>query len=108
MTQMGRSLLMVLTLGLALAIPQAYAGMISTDQTERERVKAMLERPEVVVEIQKMGIAPQEAVARVDAMTDAEVIQLAGRLDMVPAGGQMSDHNLLLVILLVVVVALLI
>jgi uncharacterized protein DUF6627 len=95
----------LLLIGLALALPQAYAGMIGTDaaqaQDERGRVKAMLDRPEVVQELQKMGVPPGEAAARVDAMNDAEVRQIAGRLDALPAGGQMSNQNLLLLIIII-------
>ena len=82
-----KRLLSVLILGLAIAFP-ASAGMIATQpQGERERVRALLERPELQAEMEKMGIVPQDAAARVDAMNDAEVRQLAGRLDQAAAGG---------------------
>jgi uncharacterized protein DUF6627 len=100
-----KRLIGLLVIGLALALPQAYAGMIATDaaqaQDERSRVKAMLDRPEVLQELQKMGVPPSEAAARVDAMNDAEVRQIAGRLDTLPAGGQMSNQNLLLLIVII-------
>src|SRR2546430_16277375 len=81
-----KRLLGVLITALGIAVPQAQAGMIATDEavqppSERERVKAMIERPEVAKGLQKMGIAPQTAAARVDAMSDEEVSQLAGRID---------------------------
>src|SRR5688500_3644783 len=87
-------------IGLALAVPQAYAGMIGIEDTERERVKSMLERPELAAELQKMGVAAAEARARVDAMTPQEVSQLAGRLDQLAAGGALSNQDLLLIIIL--------
>jgi hypothetical protein len=100
-----KKLIGLLVIGLALALPQAYAGMIATDavqaQDERSRVKAMLDRPEVIQELQKMGVPPAQAAARVDAMNDAEVRQIAGRLDSLPAGGQMSNQNLLLLIIII-------
>lgn len=34
-------------------------------------------------------------------MNDAEVRQIAGRLDTLPAGGQMSNQNLLLLIVII-------
>ena len=81
------------------------AGMIATPvDTERARVKAMLERPELQAEMQKMGIVPQEAVARVDAMNDAEVLQLAGKLDRAAAGGQVGDRTLLLILLIILLI----
>src|SRR5574341_1784078 len=86
-------------------MPQARAELIATDevaaQGERERVKAMLEGPDLAKQLQKVGIAPQDAAGRVDAMSDAEVLQLAGRLDAALAGGQISNDQLLLIIILV-------
>lgn len=91
---------LIFALLLGLASPWANAGMIATDEPERVRVQSMLERPEVAAELQKMGIPPDEARARVDAMTPQEVSQLAGRLDALPAGGAISDRDLILVIIL--------
>lgn len=101
---MIRLLCLAFGLALTLAVPQAHAGMISPEDSERERVKSMLERPEVAQELQKMGIAPQEARARVDAMNDAEVRSLAGRLDALPAGGQLSNQTLLLIIIIILLI----
>ena len=95
----------------ALTVPQVHAGMIGTEsvqaQDERGRVKALLERPDLAKSLQKMGIAPQEALGRVDAMSDAEVLQLAGRLDAALAGGQISNETLLIVIVLVLLLIIL-
>jgi len=96
--------LSVLVLALAVAFP-ASAGMIATPaQDERSRVKALLERPELQAEMEKMGIVPAEAAARVDAMNDAEVLQLAGRLDQAAAGGQVGDRTLLLILLIILLI----
>jgi hypothetical protein len=77
--------------------------MIGPDDAERSRVKSMLQREEVRAELEKHGILPHEAAARVDAMTPAEVQQLAGRIDALAAGGQ-STQNLLLVIIIVLLI----
>ncbi len=103
------ALLTVLGLAAAILMPRAYADMIPTEpaqqaMSERDKVKAMLERPEVVREMQKMGIPPEKAAARVDAMTDGEVSQLAGRLDALPAGGAVSNEQLLLVVIIVLLI----
>jgi hypothetical protein len=103
----GFSAPVLLGLALALAMPQAYAGMISAD-VERERVKTMLERPELAAQLEKMGLAPQQARERVDAMTPSEVGELAGRLDAAVAGGQSATRDVLLVILVVLLVLLLV
>ena len=109
------ALLTVLSLAAAILMPRAYAEMIPTPQAdeqaqpadERAKVKAMLERPEVVREMQKMGIPPEKAAARVDAMTDVEVSQLAGRLDALPAGGAISNEQLLLIVIIVLLLVIL-
>ena len=93
----------------AAAVPQAFAGMIATGEApeERERLRAMLERPAVAAELQKMGIPPRDAAARVDAMSEAEVRQLAGRLDAAPAGGALTNQDLLLIIIIVLLIIIL-
>jgi hypothetical protein len=102
---MNRLAAIALSLLLSLALPQARAGIIETEDLERERVRAMLERPEVQAEMQKMGVAPAEAAARVQAMTAEEVRSLAGRLDALPAGGaRMTDQTLLIVIILILLI----
>ena len=99
-----------LLLAFVFAVPQAYAGFVSTDQAaaqqERERVKALIERPEVAQQMEKMGIPAKEALARVDAMNDEEVRSLAGRLDALPAGGQISSQTLLLICLVIILILL--
>jgi hypothetical protein len=97
---------------LVLGVSNVHAGLIPSDAAikasgDRERVQAMLERPEVAAELQKMGIAPADAQARVQAMSDTEVAQLAGRLDALPAGGALTNQELLLIIIIVLLIALL-
>ena len=88
----------------ALMMTHVQAAMIATEaahaQDERTRVKAILERPDLATGLEKMGIAPHEALARVDAMNDAEVLQLAGRLDAALAGGQLTNEQLLLIVII--------
>ena len=96
----------VLAFGLAAALlmPQAHAGMIVTEeaqaQDERERVKALVERPELSKALEQLGLTAEDAKTRVDAMSNAEVLQLAGRLDAALAGGQVTNQQLLLIIII--------
>ena len=72
----------------------AHAGLISTDRViqkesasaDRERVSAFVARDDVRKEFQKHGVNPDEAAARVAALSDAEIGQIADRLDSLPAG----------------------
>ncbi len=104
-----KRLLTGLLFAVALAAPQAYAGLIATEAgSERERVMALIERPEVAQQLEKMGIAPHEAKARVGAMSEAEVASLAGKLDALPAGGALSNQDFILILLLILLILVLI
>lgn len=100
------SVLIVCTLGAGMPLP-ASAGIIATDQVaasaERDRVKALLDRTEMRERMQALGVSPQAARDRVDALSDEEVAALAGRIDQLPAGGS----DLLTVALIVFLVLLL-
>ena len=75
---------------------QSQAGMIGTDQaTARSTIANLIDRDDVAAQLQLFGISPQAARERVAALTDAEVADLAGRIEAQPAGGFQS---LLLVI----------
>jgi hypothetical protein len=121
MTQRMRNrlieILMLVVLGLAAAavMPRGYAAMIPTDaaqapagpDAERARLKAILARPAVAAGLQKFGINADEAKARVDALSDDEVAQLAARIDALPAGGALTNDELIVILLLVIILVLL-
>lgn len=81
----------------------SYAGIVSTDailsghvQTMplnmsqkmiRQRVVDMLANDEVRAKLASLGVVPELAKQRVDAMTDEEVNIMASNLDALPAGG---------------------
>ncbi len=80
------------TMGLPLT---AQAGIVSTDEAltataqsaNRDRVSTFLLRDDVRKALQEQGVNGDAALERVQAMSDAEVAQLAGRIDQAPAGG---------------------
>ena len=88
-------LLIVSMLGLGLPMQSVHAGLVGTDgvaasansEAGRDRIRAFLDREDVRKELQKQGIDANDAKARVNALTDEEVQKVAGRLDKVPAGG---------------------
>jgi hypothetical protein len=108
-------LLALAAAGAAVMPRAAHAGMIGTDQAqqpnsvqqERERVKALLARPEVAKQLGDFGVKAQDASARVDAMTDAEVLQLAGKIDQLAAGGVLTNDQLIVILLLVILLVVL-
>src|SRR5258706_2312485 len=98
-----KRLLGVLIVACGLMAPSAQAGMIGTDeavqaQPQRERLKALLERPEGGQQLKKMGVDAIAAPARVDALGGSEGTQLAGVVDGLAAGGGASHPDPLLII----------
>jgi hypothetical protein len=80
----------------AMGLPlTAQAGIVSTDEvlssaaqtSSRERVTTFLSRADVRQTLQDQGVNGDAALERVNAMSDTEVAQLAGRIDQAPAGG---------------------
>ena len=108
------STLVLLAAAAAAVMPRAaHAGMIATDeaqaptvQAERERVKALLARPELAKQLSDHGVTAANAAERVDAMTDGEVLQLAGKIDQLVAAGALSNDQLIVILLLVVILVL--
>jgi len=102
--------ILTLTLAVALAAP-ARAGLIPADAARsgdaRARILALLARPELAAQLEKMGLAPHEAVARVDALGDAEVQALAGHLDALAAGGDFPNQTPLILVIVVLVLLIL-
>jgi hypothetical protein len=80
------SLLIVCLAGLGLPV---QAGMLPTEaaNAERSRVLNVLDREDVRAQLQAHGVSPADVKARVAAMTDDEVAQLAGQIDSLPGGG---------------------
>jgi hypothetical protein len=102
----------VCRLSIALAIWMPYqvaqAGMIGTgqisqtSQTDRGTVLGFMARGDVANELQSFGLDPSTAKARVAAMTDDEVRQLAGKISSAPAGADVAGLLLLIVVIAVI------
>ncbi|WP_275287558.1 PA2779 family protein [Halomonas elongata] len=58
----------------------------STLQQDRERIRDVLARDDVQRQLQLQGVDADEVQARVAALSDAEVSEMADRLDQMPAG----------------------
>lgn len=68
-------------------VPTEEAMVITSASTERDRVVTFLTREDIRQSLEEQGVNPQAAIDRVNTMSDYEVQQLAGRIDQVPAGG---------------------
>ena len=80
---------------MSLPVQPLQASMIGTETVlnlskaanMRENLHKFLERKDVQEVMTAQGISPMEAKARVDCLSDAEVMQIAQRMDQLPAGG---------------------
>jgi hypothetical protein len=70
----------------ALIEPATPSTAATTVDAQRAHIQSLLERDDVQRELARLGLAPDEAKARIAAMTPAEVSRLAGRLEQLPAG----------------------
>lgn len=81
--------LMVLTLMLS-GVQQAQAAMIGNaqllQQVERQQVVALFDRADLQQQLAQLGVDPEQAKARVAAMSDADIATLNRHLADQPAG----------------------
>ena len=54
-----------------------------------ERINVVLARSEVRQELERLGVDPDDATARVAALNDQELVLLADNLEGLPAGGDL-------------------
>jgi len=122
MMTLPRKMRSALAMGLAAAmfaasmpVVPARAEMVRTDRiidrmevdARRAEVAAFLARQDVRDRLSALGVTPGEAAKRVDSMSDAEVLQIAGKIDSLPAG-QAAGFNLVVVLLLVIIIILIV
>ena len=88
-------MVIVSMLAMGLPVQSANAGIVATDQVlshelagqDRARINAFIDREDVLAQLQQQGVTAGEAKARVNALTDEEAHKIAGKLDQLPAGG---------------------
>ena len=84
-----------LTLSMVVAPATATAGVISTQQAlsaemraaKETQVRSSLARADVRQAMQRLGVDPADADARIASLSDAELVRMQGELDSLPAGG---------------------
>jgi len=73
-------------------------------QAERDKVRGFVTRADVQAQLAAFGLGAAAAAERVNALTDDEVQQLAGRIDSLPAGAVSTAAALLVVLLLLLLI----
>lgn len=90
-------------------IPASQASMVTTQalmqaeqsNAERERVRALILRDDVKAALTESGVDVEQAMDRVNSLTDSEIHELAGKIDQLPAGA--GALELILVVFLVLI-----
>ena len=75
-------------------IGTAQAGIVATDEAAHQQVLAAdraeliaaLDREDVRNQLVALGVAPEEAAARINAMSDIELAQVMDQVNEMPAG----------------------
>ena len=86
----------------AVMITTEYAIHQDSEQlSDRARLRAFLGRADVMAQMQAYGISHEEALSRVDSLTDREIASIAGKMDQIPvgAGGNYEFDGSLLAII---------
>lgn len=111
-----RWLIAALTAALSIQAPQIRAEVVTTDEVaaqgqaaaDRAKVRSFLERANVKEKLQALGVDGLTAKDRVAALSQEEVHALAQRIDAMPAGGNLSNTDLILILLVVILVAIIV
>jgi len=87
-------LLILLYLGSYMLLPGAHAKVLSTQwvldeqarQDRVDKVQRLLSQEQVKKQMIALGVEPSDAKARVAKLTEEELRQLEGKLELLPAG----------------------
>lgn len=87
--------LLVGALSLSMVVQPAAAAVINTQDAlsaevranTEDNVRSALARDDVRQAMERLGVDPLDAQARVASLSDAELLRMQGELDRLPAGG---------------------
>ena len=93
---------------ICMAVPLPSQGaMLATDAAlgaaQRDEITRLLDRADVQSRLEAYGVKAEEVKARVAALNDAEVAQLAAQIDSLPAGGDSILGLLVLVFVILLI-----
>lgn len=110
------------TLGLSLmaAAPAARAELIGTQQLtqsstapspqdlaqDRQTLDHFMARADVQIKLEQMGLSQEITQQRLAALSDAEVAQLAGKINSMPAAGALGFQEMVIILLVAILVVL--
>jgi len=96
-------------------VHSVLAAMVGTEtvidsargQEARDLIHKVLAREDVQAALSEHGIDPQEAGARIDSLTDEEVIRIADQIEQLPEGAGAAGFLIIALLVLVIVLIIL-
>ena len=76
--------------------------LAATPASDRAALEALLARDDVRARLEALGVDPQQAVERVQALDDQQARELAARIDELPAGAGIVGAILTIFIVLLI------
>ena len=90
-----------LSVALVTALPAAHAGMLPAEAAQPSTAPSQddPDRTRVLERMQALGVDSAMARSRLESLTPQEAHELAQRIDTAPAGGALSDRDIILILL---------
>ncbi len=90
----------------------ASAGLVDNEQlavqaelqTKRDEIRSLIARDDVRAALLNYGVSPTDVDARINNLTEAELLRIQHQLDRMPAGGDGGVLGAILVVILIFVV----
>lgn len=111
-TPLSRRLAAMLVVAMSLQAPLAQAQIVDTEQMaaqsmveqDRAKVQSFIERANVKERLLAMGVGGVLAEERVASLSEQEVHALAQKIDSMPAGGDISNWELVIILLIAILI----
>ena len=110
---MIRRVTAAVTVALVAHIAPVYADIVDTStltsssqaEQDKAKIQSFLDRASVAEKLQGLGVNSLMAKDRVNALSEQEAHALAERIDAMPAGGNLSQMDIILILLIAILIA---
>ncbi len=89
------------------AAPQTQSTPLFDRAADMVKIQKALESKALQQRLRDYGLSPENALAKINGLSDEQIHQLAAKIDALQAGG-MSDSNFIIILLLIILIVILI